>query len=254
MSKSYQDLGLWNLRNVGGYHVSPHRCMRKDLIYRSANLDSIGHPGAHILQSQLGIKIIFDLRSTVEHIRPKVLLDGAVVSLPALANPDPETLQTYFEGISKSPAESVARLYIHTVNNSVKCFRAIFEYIRDNPSCPVLVHCELGKDRTGVFISLLLFVLGVCETDIIYDYTLSQDEIKDIIHERKAKLFKTAFMDGISVSPIALENHFKALPGSMKLFLSYLRETYRDGRGYLSSLGFSDVDYATIYNNLTVNL
>ncbi|GKZ22076.1 hypothetical protein AbraIFM66951_008815 [Aspergillus brasiliensis] len=228
--------------------------MRKDVIYRSANLDSIGRPGAHLLQETLGIKTIFDLRSTVEQEQKNPLLKIPVVPLPAVANPDHRSIQAYFGNISESPAESVAHLYIHILKNSVACFQTILKYIRDNPSQPVLVHCELGKDRTGVFISLLLFVLGVCDTDIIYDYALSQDEIKDIIHERRAKLLQTSFMSGVSISQSALDYHFMALPGSMRLFLSYLQDTYQDGRGCLSSLGFSDVDYDTIYDNLTQEL
>ncbi|MBK8023774.1 MAG: tyrosine-protein phosphatase [Chloroflexi bacterium] len=38
---------------------------------------------------------------------------------------------------------------------------------------PVLVHCAVGKDRTGVIIALLLDLAGVTDALIAEDYALS---------------------------------------------------------------------------------
>ena len=42
---------------------------------------------------------------------------------------------------------------------------------------PVFVHCTSGKDRTGVVIAALLWVLQVAESIIVEEYLLSDGEI-----------------------------------------------------------------------------
>lgn len=49
--------------------------------------------------------------------------------------------------------------------------REIFNILADMSNFPVLICCQLGKDRTGVVIALILLALGVPKEDIIKDYT-----------------------------------------------------------------------------------
>ena len=44
---------------------------------------------------------------------------------------------------------------------------------------PVLIHCALGKDRTGVVIAALLKILDVPEEIIIKEYLLSEGEVEE---------------------------------------------------------------------------
>ncbi|WP_342669625.1 tyrosine-protein phosphatase [Aldersonia kunmingensis] len=47
---------------------------------------------------------------------------------------------------------------------------------------PVLVHCTVGKDRTGVAIALLLDTLGVLRADIAADYASLPDDVVASMH------------------------------------------------------------------------
>lgn len=57
-------------------------------------------------------------------------------------------------------------------------FRTIFLHIRDKPFESRLIHCSLGKDRTGVVTALILGVAGVDDADIIREYHLSVEGLQ----------------------------------------------------------------------------
>jgi hypothetical protein len=45
---------------------------------------------------------------------------------------------------------------------------------------PLIFHCSVGKDRTGVLAAMLLAAAGVIDEDIVHDYTLSAPFIPEI--------------------------------------------------------------------------
>jgi hypothetical protein len=53
----------------------------------------------------------------------------------------------------------------------------------DDANFPVLVHCVIGKDRTGLVMMLLLLLCGVAEADVINDYVASEA----LLHAARAK-------------------------------------------------------------------
>ena len=57
--------GVRNLRDIGGYRTNPGYCIRRGLVYRSANFGKCTENGLEQLRS-LDISNIFDLRSKRE--------------------------------------------------------------------------------------------------------------------------------------------------------------------------------------------
>ncbi|MBT3275932.1 MAG: protein-tyrosine-phosphatase [Spirochaetales bacterium] len=49
----------------------------------------------------------------------------------------------------------------------------LFGYLSQNPEWPVLIHCNAGKDRTGVVAALLLKNIGISDNVIIEEYMKS---------------------------------------------------------------------------------
>ncbi|KAJ5541212.1 hypothetical protein N7494_006288 [Penicillium frequentans] len=252
MSCQCMSPGLQNFRDIGGYSISLTQCIREGIVYRSASTDHVDRSHVDGLQASHDIRIIFDLRSAGERMQqssPPAKIP--IIGLPAVAKPDGITLKKYFDGLLDNAPLACAELYQHICAHSNAAFYAIFKYIRDNPGKPLLVQCELGKDRTGVFIGVLLFVLGASEHDIISDYALSQKGIEGLVVARKEKLSRSDFMKDVSPSLVALDRHFMALPESMILFLSYLKDTYGNGQGYLESIGLRVEDFDKIRSNMT---
>jgi protein-tyrosine phosphatase len=96
---------------------------------------------------------------------------------------------------------------------------------------PLVFHCAVGKDRTGILAAIVLSILGVADADIIEDYTLTAPYMEEIIkrmnnNPETAKIAKQ------------LPGYFwKAVPESMALFLSTLQREYGSVRGYVEAQG-----------------
>lgn len=62
------------------------------------------------------------------------------------------------------------------LNNTAAYVRAYKSLARSEGPC--LVHCHVGKDRTGIFCALLGRMLGLPSEAIVYDYILSEQGVK----------------------------------------------------------------------------
>lgn len=173
-----------NFRDFGGYATSLRSketgrrlWVRPNLLYRSGKLDWCG-PEACKVVKELGVTQIYDLRSASE-LRPNKLTPDGLVHIPdvgTLHNP-------VFNDKSYSPEAMVERatkdetrldiMYAAILEEGVSAYRSMFEYLRDNEDCGILVHCSAGKDRTGMFCALLLLLLGVDENTVAHEYELS---------------------------------------------------------------------------------
>lgn len=92
---------------------------------------------------------------------------------------------------------------------------------------PILVHCTQGKDRTGLLIALILFLLEVPIDAVTYDYCLSESEL---LPEKEQRLEE--------IKEIGLTEEFAKTPKDWvpKLFC-YLQENHGGIRGYMSHIG-----------------
>jgi len=74
------------------------------------------------------------------------------------------------------PYQQLYKTYLEDFCNE---FKLIFEkYFLNSPKNRLIIHCEGGKDRTGVVIALLLDLLSIERDLIIEDYLLSYSDTK----------------------------------------------------------------------------
>jgi len=52
-------------------------------------------------------------------------------------------------------------------------WKEVFELLANQSNLPLVYHCQLGKDRTGILTALILMLLGVERETIVEDYLLS---------------------------------------------------------------------------------
>lgn len=52
----------------------------------------------------------------------------------------------------------------------------------------MLIHCSLGKDRTGVISALILSLCGVSDEDVAKDYSFSEKELAPLLPSHAEKL------------------------------------------------------------------
>ncbi|MBN2534236.1 MAG: tyrosine-protein phosphatase [Spirochaetales bacterium] len=61
------------------------------------------------------------------------------------------------------------------ITENIDIIHQIINLLLDPNIYPVVIHCGQGKDRTGVVIASLLWLLDVDESDITRDYLLSNN-------------------------------------------------------------------------------
>ena len=113
-----------------------------------------------------------------------------------------------------------------------------------NEPGPSLVHCRLGKDRTGVFAAVVLSALGVSEADVLEDYMLSSSSL-DACHEVLAEFEGTP--PGAMQSRVAREPPNRA---AMQEVLRLLNGHYGGGAAYLRFHGMRRRDIAALQDRL----
>lgn len=154
--------GIENFRDVGGYET-PYGETSYGVLFRSGNfLNATEHDLAKV--RSLGIKTILDLRSAYdkqEHPSPfkndssiKVV-EISVGGEGRIPDSREDQFRSYFE---MTDAKELAKKAFETILYSEK---------------PLLVHCNAGKDRTGVFLALTLLMNGVSLEDVNADYLMS---------------------------------------------------------------------------------
>lgn len=123
----------------------------------------------------------------------------------------------------------------------VETYEEMFKYCGENicwtlkiitvAEYPLLFHCTLGKDRTGIISILLLATLGCDDDHIAMDFELSQSDIPNSFAK---------FIYHFIVTESGLSPHFCEAPREAAYHcLEFLREKFGSVSGYLEHIGFS---------------
>ncbi len=231
--------GTSNTRDIGGYATRAGRSIRHNQVVRSDALHALSPADQHIL-STLGIGTTIDLRFTMETTRaPSVYASSAFVRYVHLPLHEP-----YPEAQMHETTASLATYYMHLVDECGGSILAVFEALSEPQALPVIVHCTVGKDRTGVVIALLLSMLGVNNDDVVADYALTGVLAGDFLD----KLRRDAMAAGMPADWCA--RMFASEAETMRALLAHLAARYGGAEAYLRAIGLSDARIARLHANL----
>ena len=145
--------------------------IRSGVLVRASTLGSLTPVGSAAIRAH-GVKTVIDLRGPDE-----------VTALPNPFGPglayrnvrvDGEhTLKLHEHAIAGTMAQQLADLALPGSG-----LRAAFGAIASSDPA-VVVHCQAGRDRTGIVVALLLAALGVRDDDIVADHCASDVELAD---------------------------------------------------------------------------
>jgi protein-tyrosine phosphatase len=110
----------------------------------------------------------------------------------------------------------------------------VLEILSQPFNLPAVIHCNAGKNRTGIVTALVLGVLGVADDDIVADYMLSDSYMKAV---KERLLADPAMKDALERVPGYV---WLVEPDSIYLFLKTLKETYGPVRDYVRAQGAGD--------------
>lgn len=169
--------GAANFRTIPALPTEDGRRLRPDLIYRSGELSGLTRDDLTHLES-LGIKLVCDLRSRAERRRFATawpaLAPARTIEMPP--DSDAEAGMNWLIGrLAQEPGAAGARramidLYATLPRLLLPILAETFAAIIAGWALPVLLHCHVGKDRTGVAAAILLRTAGITRAGIIADY------------------------------------------------------------------------------------
>ena len=224
-----------NFRDLGGYRTRDGRAVAWRRLFRSAALHSMSRPDIARLKEDIRPRAVIDLRTPREPIKQReISLLGEVGAryhnVPF--RPDsPDYLKHETELFRD--ATDLGELYLYRIRQPQFGKRLVdsLELIVDRNNHPLVFHCSVGKDRTGVLAAMLLAAAGVMDEDVIHDYTLSapfMPELRD--HWRN----DPAAPPEVKEVP---DFQWEASAESMARFLALLRREYGSAAGYLKAQG-----------------
>jgi protein-tyrosine phosphatase len=226
---------VYNFRDIGGYRTRHGRTVAWRRVFRSGEFHRISQNDYHRLMTEIKPVSLLDLRSTFEvEKHGKGRLCGADLKywnlsfIPDGGNREADE-QRYKD------CTNMGQFYLDIARDKGFGSHLIeaLEIVAEPKNHPLVFHCAVGKDRTGILAAFILNLLGVEDRDIKEDYSLSEPYMDELLQKMKN--------NPASTPPPNLPDFFwKASPESMELFLATLRREYGSIEGYLESMGMVD--------------
>ncbi len=169
-------------------------------LVRSASIDGATAAGAAALRAE-GVSVVVDLREDVERAAADHGL--RVVRIPLYGTPAGPPLVGTLEGVADM-------LLAERLPALVRAVAAIAD-----TDGAALVHCAVGKDRTGLVVALALLAAGAAPADVVADYARSAEAMDPA---RASEV--TDAMAGLDVDDdaraAALRLHLESPPAAME--------------------------------------
>lgn len=219
--------GCCNVRDLGGLRTADGREIRWGAVIRADALDRLSASGWTALEAH-GVRTVIDLRNDDERTpdvapRPAGL---ATVQLPLDGVEDTEFWGYWASG----PQFGTPLYYRPFLDRFPQRTAGVIAAIAHAGPGGVLVHCGIGRDRTGLITLLLLALVGVDPEDVAADYALSTDRVRTL-------LSRLGQVDHIPEIEAFLKREGTS---AREIILSML--TSLDIEAYLRKAGLSDAD------------
>ncbi|MDL5353208.1 tyrosine-protein phosphatase [Microbacterium sp. zg-YB36] len=224
--------GALNFRDVGGLPAGSG-VTRSGVLFRSGNLARLDEGGRATLR-ELGLRRVIDLRADDEIAREPSLLDG--LSVQTLRVP-------LFLGSAASFFERDVGLddFYRTMLDEAadRVVDVVRGVLADQP---VLVHCTVGKDRTGVTVALTLAAAGVDEEAVVADYARTEAMLPAQRNARVLAYLRSQHPEAQFLEELAT----KSPAAAMRTLLEGLRAQYGAPVEFLRAHGLTDDEIAEL--------
>ena len=239
ITSKYIDIpGMNNTRDLGGMRTKDGRAIKPNMLYRSSKLGKLEDKDWFTRN----VSLVVDMRSSREIVESP---DPQIPGVDYLHLPIFEMLAS---GVSRDK-ESDRRMGAPNIETAIKSMSSVYARFVNDEFClyqyrrfirllfsprekALLWHCSAGKDRTGTGALFILELLGVDREDIIADYLMTNEYLKDEIQEfvdkaeersggmdEEARKGMTVLMGAHERYPLTVYEEAEAKYGSFDAFL-----------------------------------
>ncbi len=215
--------GVNNFRDVGGLPAEGGR-IRSGMLLRSGQLSAATTAGVNEVRRR--VSHIVDLRDGEEVAAEPTEIEGPdTTHLPLFLG----SVRSFFESDT-----SLDDLYLHLLEESGERLVAAIRIIAAGE--PTLVHCTVGKDRTGVTVALALAAVGTDREAIIDDYALTESLLPAERSNRIAAYLRSQHPEAVHAVALATQSPAPV----MRALLEQVDERWGSAADYLRANGMTD--------------
>ncbi len=229
--------GTMNFRDVGGLPAGARRT-RPGVLFRSGDLARLGADGVEALRG-LGVRHVIDLRADdeVAHAPSRVEGLGIMTTRVPLFR---GSVASFFED-DVSLGDMYRALVDESADGIVEVVRGV---VREQP---VLVHCAIGKDRTGVTIAVILSAAGVDADAVIADYARTEALLPEWRNRAVVERLRALAPEAVHLEELTTRSPAPVMAG----LLADLVDRYGSTGDYLRAHGVGDDELAELRRVLT---
>ena len=226
--------GITNVRDVGGIPTVDGGRIRSGVLLRSGQLSTASADGAAALGAR--VRHIIDLRDGEEVANePSGIAGPETTHLPLFLG----SVRSFFETDT-----SLDELYLHLLEESGERLAAAVRIIAAGE--PTLVHCTVGKDRTGVTVALALSAVGADREAVIADYALTESQLPPERSRMLAAYLRSQHPEAVHALALATQSPAPV----MRRLLESIDERWGSASDYLRAQGFTDDELRALHDVL----
>lgn len=227
-----------NFRDVGGLPAGLSRT-REGVLFRSGNLAAIDEPGRSTIGA-LGIRRIIDLRADDEVVTAPSRVEGLDLIT--------QRVPLFLGSVASFFDEDLGLddMYRRIVEDSAE---RVVDVVRGIVSDqPVLVHCTVGKDRTGVTVAFALAAAGADEQAVIDDYARTEAFLPPERNRVVLERLRQRYPASTHIEDLATRSPSRV----MATLLAAAGASYGDVASYLLAHGLTDDELRELRRVLVV--
>lgn len=188
---------LPNLRDLGGWRGVGGRPVRYGMLFRSTDFRALLDDPAAAAEfgSSLGLRTVYDFRSTVETeampdpvwddvpaLHLDILADTSTAvpaNLAAVLTEPGAVVQVNEFLAGQGAADTMSGTYreMITADSARTGYGRFYRGLLGQDRSPALFHCTTGKDRTGWAAASFLSLMGVSREDVFTEYLLTNERL-----------------------------------------------------------------------------
>ncbi len=221
----------YNVRDLGGLPAANGRVTRWGAIVRSDYCLRLDEAGWQALVDH-GVRTIIDLRSPWELDKEPYAVPASAAAAGVLRLSLPlVTADLELDGLLADPANH-SHEYAIVAERCAANIAAILRGVVSAPARGVAIHCQAGKDRTGIIVGMLLDLVGVPREIIMADYVESEERLMPVWDAMVAEAAAAGVEPDYRLKPLAW-------PAVFAHMLDHFGGTYGGTAGYLAHIGLS---------------